>query len=80
MTVLTVKVPEPLDRRLRQLADDLGATKSAVARKAIEEYLDGAGTPPVHLSAYDMMGDHVGRVDGPTDLATSSAHMAEYGR
>ena len=80
MTVLTVKVPKHLERRLRELAEASGRTKSAVARTALEAYLDQAGEAAGPPSAFDLMQDHIGTIEGPTDLSTNPAHMAGYGK
>jgi hypothetical protein len=80
MSVLTVKVSKHLERRLRQHAEASGQTKSAVARTALDAYLDQAGAPPVRPSAFDLMRDHIGSVEGPRDLSTNPTHMAGYGK
>ena len=80
MTVLTLKIAEDLERRLRQHARASGRTKSAVARTALEAYLDQASGPPAGPSAFDLMRAHIGRIDGPADLSTNPDHMRGYGR
>jgi predicted transcriptional regulator len=39
MNLLTVKLPEPLDEALSQAAQREGVTKSAIARRALEQAL-----------------------------------------
>lgn len=80
MTVLTVKVSERLERRLRQHAEASGQTKSSVARTALEAYLDQASGPQGRPSAFDLMRDHIGSVEGPRDLSTNPTHMTGYGK
>lgn len=80
MSVLTVKVPDHLERRLREHAEASGRTKSAVTRAALEAYLDQASETPESPSAFDLMRDHIGSVEGPSDLSTSPAHMTAYGK
>lgn len=80
MAVLTVRVTERLERRLRQYAEASGRTMSAVVRSALEEHLHQPGETSGRPSAFDLMRDHIGTIDGPSDLATNPAHMTEYGK
>jgi len=43
MKVLSLKVPEALDRKLTAVVKRRGVRKSAVVRQALEQYLDESG-------------------------------------
>lgn len=38
--MLTIRLPEPIENRLKALAAETGRTKTALVREAIVEYLD----------------------------------------
>ena len=38
--MLAIRVPEPMEQRLNQLAIETGRTKTQLARKAINEHID----------------------------------------
>ncbi len=58
-----------------------GQTKSAVARTAIEAYLDQASGTPGRPSAFDLMRDHIGTVLQDTTLfAASVKENIAFGR
>lgn len=79
MKVMTLKLPDQLDRRLRVTAKQKRTTKSALARQALEAFLvdsRGQQTPSVH----DLLADLAGSVEGPEDLATNPKYMEGFGR
>ncbi len=78
MHTLTVKVPPGLDAKLTALAKKRRSTKSAVVREAIERIIAAPeGARP--LTAYDLVADLAGCVDGPADLSTNPKYMEEFG-
>jgi len=80
MKVLSVKVPEALDRRITAAVKRRRMQKSAVAREALERYLDE--THEVRRGSFlDLAGDLIGCVkDAPADLSTNPKHLDGYGR
>jgi predicted transcriptional regulator len=74
MRVVSIKLPEALDEQLTELARRRNASRSAILREALEAFARGS-----RRSVTQAAGDLVGSVNGPTDLATSSKHMAGYG-
>lgn len=79
MTILTMKVPDALDKKIKVLARKLGTTKSSLIRKAMEKYLSediGASDEP---TTYELISDFVGSIQGPPDLSCGSQHMQGYG-
>jgi len=80
MKVLSVKVPEALDRKITAAVKRRGMQKSEVVREALERYLDE--THEVRRGSFlDLAGDLVGCVkDAPADLSSNPKHMNGYGR
>ncbi len=60
MQTLTVKLPRPVNRRLREKARQLGRSKSDLAREWIERGLDQQDQPSCH----DVMKEACGHVPG----------------
>lgn len=80
MKMLSLKVPEALDRKLAAVVRRRGMRKSAVVRQALEQYLDDSGDLR-RGSFLELAGDLVGSVkDAPADLATSPRHLTDFGR
>ena len=79
MTTLSLKLPEALDVKLAAEARRRGETKSAIARQAIESFVNGRDGP-APASALDLAGDLAGSVKGPADLSHNKKHMDGYGR
>lgn len=76
MTVVSVKVPDALVRRIDTLARESGKSRSEVIRDALEAWSGHHGGG----SLLDMAGDLVGALEGPGDLSTSPEHLEGYGR
>ena len=75
MRTVSFKLPEELNEELNRLARDLGTSRSALVREAIESLANARQRSVVALA-----GDLVGSLDGPEDLATDRKHLAGYGR
>lgn len=75
MRTLTVKVPEALDAAITAVARERGTTRSDVVRHALL-----AAVHPREVTMEELIGDLVGCVEGPGDLATNPAHMEGFGR
>lgn len=73
---VTVKLPMPLATWLDQQARDLGSSKSALIRQALEYQRSkrGRGT------CLDLMEDLCGCLRGPRDLSTHPKHMEGFGK
>jgi len=80
MAVVTLKVPDILDRQLRYVAEKRGASKSAVIRLAVERFLRQDIDTEDLPSAYDLLKAEVGSVKGPVDLSCNPHHLAGYGK
>ncbi len=79
MKTMSLKLPEILDEKLSALASKRGATKSAVLREALEDYL--RKTSPVRPgSCLALASDLVGCVNGPVDLSFHERHMKGFGK
>ena len=80
MRVLSVKVPELLDRKLAAWVKRRGVAKSDVVREALEQYL-GNTESTSQGSVLDLAGALVGCVKGaPKDLSSNPRHMADFGK
>jgi hypothetical protein len=82
MTTLTLKLSKALDEKLTTTAKRCRSSKTAIARKALEEYLarqrDSDSKP---LTVGDVAGHLIGCIDveGPTDLSTNKKHFEGFG-
>jgi predicted transcriptional regulator len=65
MRVISLKLPEELDRELTRIARDRQASRSAVLREALETFARGS-----QRSVTAAAGDLVGSLRGPTDLSS----------
>ncbi len=77
MRAISIKLPDPLERKLDALAKARGQNRSEVIRDAIEAFAGGPEKP----SAFDAIRHLVGCLDdeGPADLATNPEHMEGLG-
>lgn len=78
MKVISLRVSDQLDARLRALARRSRVAKSAVIRKALEHVTDAAGAETG--SFLEEAPDLIGRFAGPSDLSSNKAHLRRYGR
>ena len=80
MKVLSVKVPEALDRKIMAAVKRRRMQKSVVVREALERYLDE--THEARRGSFlDLAGDLIGCVkDAPADLSSNPKHLDGYGR
>jgi predicted transcriptional regulator len=77
MRVVSIKLPEALDKQLTELARRRNASRSAVLREALESFArDSQGS---RASVTQAAGELVGSIQGPRDLGSHSKHMAGYG-
>ena len=80
MKVLSLKLPDTLDRRLAAVVKRRGIQKSTVVRQAIEQYLSESHEVR-HGSFLDLAGDLVGCVkDAPADLSSNPRHLGDFGK
>ena len=86
MTTLTLKLPKALDEQLTTAAKRRRASKTALARKALEDYLaKQAVAVPDADSPVRTVGELAGHlfgcidVDGPTDLSTNKKYFEGFG-
>ena len=80
MKVLSVTVPEALDRRITAAVKRRRIQKSRVVREALERYLDE--THEVRTGSFlDLAGDLIGCVkDAPADLSSNAKPPDGYGQ
>lgn len=79
MKTLTIKVPDSLDGRLRNIAVRRGESRSAVIRAALADYVGSDGEIRAG-SCLDLVADLAGSTEGPRDLSSNKKHLAGYGR
>ena len=75
MRTVSFKLPVELDTKLSEIARRRHSTRSAVVREALEA-LEALGP----LSVTALAGDLVGSIEGPGDLSTNPAHLADFGK
>lgn len=80
MKVLSLKLPEQLDRKLSAVVKRRGMPKSVVVREALERHLDES--LEIRKGSFlDLAGDLVGCVkDAPADLSSNPKLLGGYGR
>jgi predicted transcriptional regulator len=74
MRAPSIKLPEPLDRKLTAIAKKRHTTRAKVLREALETFDTRIAAPTASELAADLV------FDGPPDLSTNPKHMAGYGR
>lgn len=74
MRVVSIKLPEELDRKLSEIARRRNASRSAILREALESFARGS-----KRSVTAAAGELVGSLRGPHDLASNAKHLAGYG-
>ncbi len=81
MAILTVKIPESLERSIAIAARRERVTKSEWVRRAMAKSVAQTGEDHKFQSAMDLAGDLIGSVrGGPVDLATNAKYMDDYGK
>ena len=75
MRTVSFKLPQELDDALDRLARQRHASKSELARDALEALAKGK-----RRSVTALAGNLVGSLEGPGDLSTNRKHMKGYGR
>ena len=84
MTTLTLKLPKALDLQLTAAAKRRRASKTVLARQAIEAYLAQDTLPESPLerpTVAELAGHLIGCIDveGPADLSTNKKYMEGFG-
>jgi Arc/MetJ-type ribon-helix-helix transcriptional regulator len=80
MKILSLKLPEQLDRKLSAVVKRRRARKSDVVREALERYMEESHE--IRKGSFlDLARDLVGCVkDAPADLSSNPKHLDGYGR
>ncbi|MDE0044584.1 MAG: ribbon-helix-helix protein, CopG family [bacterium] len=79
MATISLKLPDPLARRLAETARSRRTSKSAIVRDALDTYLS-ASEPHPEGSALAFAADVKGVLAGPPDLSCNKEHMRGFGR
>jgi len=78
MTTISLKVPAALQRRLAQVVQRKGTSRSAVIRDALQQYVErNAGRSDSCLA---IAADLFGSLEGPADLSSNSKRLARFGK
>jgi predicted transcriptional regulator len=81
MNILTIKIPQSLERELTRIARRNQMAKSEVVRRAVEQFIARDKKAGPFQSALELAAGLVGSVKGaPADLAFNLRHMEDYGR
>jgi len=78
MPTVTLKISDQLQARLDAVAREVGTSRSAFIRDAIEKRL-AAVSRVAAGSVLERAADLVGCVEGPEDLASDPRHLEGYG-
>ena len=79
MKALSLKLPDDLDAKLSAAANRQRTTKSKVARRALEAYLNG-GISVEKGTFFELAGDLIGSLQGPGDLSHNPEYLRDFGR
>jgi predicted transcriptional regulator len=74
MRTTSIKLPEPLDGKLKAIAKQRRTTRAKVLREALEQFDRHTAGPTASELAADLV------FEGPGDLSTNPKRMAGYGR
>lgn len=82
MKTLSIKLPDPLDRKLEAMARKKRKKKETLVKQALEAYLAEASLVQAKPGSFlDVAKDYLGCIKGgPADLSTNPAYMEGYGR
>jgi hypothetical protein len=76
MRAANIKLPEPLDDKLTEIAKRRHTTRA----KALGEALDALEKQTAKPTVESLVGDLIGSLKGPGDLLSDPKRMAGYGR
>jgi hypothetical protein len=79
MTTVTLKMPEALSRKLASTAKNMRTSQSEILRVALTRYIETGLPEPEMASAFDLVREFSGSVQGATDLSTNPGHLKGYG-
>jgi metal-responsive CopG/Arc/MetJ family transcriptional regulator len=80
MITVTLKMPHALARRLGDAAEKRQTSRSALIRTAVLKYIDEDQPDSTTPSAYDLVREFSGTVEGPCDLSSHPNHVQGYGK
>lgn len=80
MTTVTLKMPQSLASRLGVAAEKRQTSRSELIRTAVLKYIEEEPSDSTKPSAYDLVREFSGTVEGPCDLSSSPNHMQGYGK
>ena len=81
MNTLTIKITAGLESEIAAASAQDHVSKSALVRRAVENYLAQRKSATPFVSALDRAGDLVGCFEGgPEDLSSNPAHLADFGK
>jgi len=79
MKMISLKIPEKLEARLKALAGKHGKAKSEIVRAALEAYIKSEGEID-DASFLAIASDLSGVVSGPEDLSSNPEQLDGYGK
>lgn len=80
MTTVTLKMPKALASKLGVAAAKRQTSRSALIRSAVLKYIDDDQPDSTTPTAYDLVREFSGTVEGPCDLSSNPSHMQGYGK
>ena len=80
MTTVTLKMPQTLASRLGGAAAKRQTSRSELIRAAVLKYIEEDPSASANPSAYDLVREFSGTVEGPCDLSANPRHLQGYGK
>ena len=80
MKMVSVRLPDPLDAKLRAVARRRRRSKGTVIRDVLERHFGTKGKAGRAVSCYDLLSDLAGTCEGPPDLSYNKAYMKGFGQ
>lgn len=80
MKTVTVKIPDPLDAKLRAAAKNRRKGKSTMIRELLEKHFRVGRARRSVTSCLDLSRDLSGLCEGPADLSHNKAYMKGFGQ
>ncbi len=75
-----MKVTPEQKRKIKHLASFRGVSQEEAVLELIDRALDEEGMVAEHGSFYQKFKDHIGNLEGPSDLSTNPKYFKDFGR
>jgi hypothetical protein len=79
MKTIAIKIPEPLDTKLRAAARRRRRSKGTLIRDVLEQHFRAERQTVAGVSCYELTRDLCGMCEGPPDLSYNKKYMKGFG-